>query len=246
MLVGRANSVLLHKSLNARGTLKRSEQPAYAGDVFAIVCAETGDCEAPEAALARRRERLYYDYTWTNELWRSENLSDLKTFAIDGPMWSVDSWSRRDRPRVKPNQPIEFVAGAGSALFLDWGWSGLEDWGVWSIGSQSALSFSVDSELRKRPVRLTAQLRTVVNPTTPTIATTVEANGHELAVWQFDAQNATGSFEAILPPNVWSSDDGGVTIRFYIDKPLSPAEIGLSNDPRPLGIGLESLTVHGT
>jgi hypothetical protein len=247
-LVGDANGVFLFKSLNARGKLRRSDQPAYAGDVFGIVRPPTSDSsDIPSTGQKKVRDRLYHHYTWVNELWNADRIPGLKIFAVNGPVWSIDSWSRVRRPLLNASKPIRFVAGAegaDAASFLDWGWSDLEDWGVWSLGSQSSLSFGVERGLRRRPIRLEAKLRSAVAPMHPRLVARVKANGRELAAWQFDLKHATGTYQAILPPDVWTPEDNGVTIRFHIDEPIIPSDVSRWKDRRPLGIGLESLRLR--
>jgi SAM-dependent methyltransferase len=133
------------------------------------------------------------------------------------------------------------VDGRGPGFLLD-GWSSLEPWGVWSDGPAAKLRFT----LNPRPTGK-AVLRLRLQAFLPVQRSIREIDvffGNKLVErWRFDSETPSGEKQLIVDQDAFDSD-GGLEIGFTILKPESPAQFGLSNDARKLGIGLVSLLVE--
>lgn len=121
---------------------------------------------------------------------------------------------------------------------LQTGWSGIEDWGVWSEGYTAKLGFLVFAE-DVSDIELTFGLRTFPNPTYLSVyvndifveeSVLPSGDGHTITVpLTYDVLAEASSIENIFDINV----------RVEIANPISPYALGLSGDTRELGVGLE-------
>src|SRR5690606_17854304 len=141
------NPALLFKGRGHRGSLKFSNHPAHTADVPAMLCRDLEACPdfcPPLSGLNAppNRLRVHHYYQWSQDLPRIDWIPGLKTFTITGPVRSLDSWSRSGRPLLRADRPIAFIPGSDAEQYLDWGWSVLAPWGVWSVGEWASLSFS--------------------------------------------------------------------------------------------------------
>ncbi len=245
---GFANPVLLFKGRGHRGSLKFSSHPAHSADVPAMLCSDLEACPGfcqPLSGLdaPANRRRVHHHYFWQHNFWELDRIPGLKGFTISGPVRSPASWSRSPKLYVHPEQRLKFISGSGAEQYLDWGWSALEQWGVWSVSNIASISFDVPEDARNHPLRMVAKVRSYLNPKRRELVVKVRANGVDVGLWEFDSHNSTGERECVLTPDVWSRD-GGVGIQFYISSPTVPAAYGTSSDQRLLGIGLESLVLE--
>lgn len=135
---------------------------------------------------------------------------------------------------------LDFSASGSSALFLGLGWSNIESWGIWSIGPRSelvlplvgqfcgSLRISVHGQVfrppRKLQLRMEYDARVVFE--------------HEDRILTEAVALDLGPIE--IPPAVSS-----MKLRAFlnIDHCDSPAELGLNDDIRRLGLGLHRIHI---
>jgi hypothetical protein len=102
-LAGSANPVFLLKRRGSRGPLRQVRAPIYLPDLGALLCAESPRCRdnAPIAARATapRRPRVFNDYEWRPDGWRSRTVERLVSYEIRGPVWNQSSWRRLNHPQ---------------------------------------------------------------------------------------------------------------------------------------------------
>ncbi len=131
---------------------------------------------------------------------------------------------------------LSFRAGGSAPQYELSGWSGAEAAGTWTLGPEARLAFMVAPG---RPLRLRAELRTLVRR--PAVKVRVMAGNREAAVWQLRGGFEIESEEALIPGEALKETLGVISLQ--IDKPRSPAELGLSGDTRPLGVFVESMEI---
>lgn len=140
--------------------------------------------------------------------------------------------------------------GAGVRL-LGRGLSAPEPWGTWTVGERATVELTLAPDAR--PGRLGLQMRGFVPPERPG-GTTAEvillgklaadtAGGWteiDRATARFSRQTPRATVTLDLPDGSWAR------LRLAIEPqaPLSPAELGLSDDRRRLGVGLETLKLE--
>jgi hypothetical protein len=126
--------------------------------------------------------------------------------------------------------------GLMSALYS--GWSIPEDWGVWSIGSRATIRIAFRHST-VFPATLLFDL-TAFAPPGGTQSVAVWVGERPEKALQFDA----GTLSRMLPIVIGRGDvseDLRVEIVFNIANPESPAQYGISEDERQLGVAVKCL-----
>jgi hypothetical protein len=175
------------------------------------------------------------------------------SFHIDEPRTPVQlKWSDTDMrslgfrltkfclnavPTYNLGQVIDLTAASGSALdHLSSKWSLPDPYGVWTSGPDAAIT------MRFKPPPVTGFAASFVisdcmlAKSAPELLVLVKANGTVVAEWRLrDRRPHRRSIH--LPAGVISASRE-LMLAFEIPMPRSPASLGWSDDPRPLGIRL--------
>ena len=85
------------------------------------------------------------------------------------------------------------------------------------------------------PVELTVSAYALPRRQSPTRAVAVLVGGAVVQTWTVGPEQA--AFSVTLPP----SPGPALVVRLRIEDPVSPAQIGLGEDPRRLGVALRSV-----
>lgn len=117
--------------------------------------------------------------------------------------------------------------------FIGLGWSGIESWGVWSDGRYAELRFIPLHPIKKVILELHPFVSGALN------AQLVEASFNGKLVSREIIRNAT-LFEVPLDGSFDLNNFQEIRLEF--PNAISPFQLGVSNDNRKLGIGLESVT----
>jgi len=133
---------------------------------------------------------------------------------------------------------VEFSARGNGACFLGAGWSALEPWGDWSIGSRSHLILPYRT-LPGGPPRIRLCGRVFNPPRDVTIL--VQAGSRVLSEYAVRLDRPDALLE-LTPVRVEAP--GPVRLTIEISDAGSPAELGAGLDVRRLGFGLERLTIR--
>jgi hypothetical protein len=121
------------------------------------------------------------------------------------------------------------------------GWSLTESWGVWTDGSVAGLSLDVKPN---RPLVLRAEVRPFLTKVHDRLCVRVAACGKEIAEWVFEEGLANTQWcTAPIPPRHGTERGQPLQIFFTIDAPRSPLSLGLSEDPRSLGLAFLKLSI---
>jgi hypothetical protein len=133
---------------------------------------------------------------------------------------------------------LTFGSSGNGISALMHGWSTPEEWGTWSVAKQASLKFAIGSD-EDFPLNADLTYRSFLPRGDCTLRVACRTNGMEIDSWA--CTPAASAVQRLTIPAGSLGPDGAVTLDFAISEPRSPAELGLSPDNRPLGIGIESL-----
>ena len=132
-------------------------------------------------------------------------------------------------------------AGTGPDPYLAEGWSGPEDWGRWSDSEDARLAFRVGAP---RALSVEADVRPLLSKARSEQDVSIVVNGCPVArttfSFPYDAVARTIGGEV---PSSCIPDDGHVDVDIMTDHARSPKSVGISEDDRALGVGVQSLTL---
>jgi hypothetical protein len=147
--------------------------------------------------------------------------------------------------RLKAGSDLQ--PGSGLESVLRSGWCSLENWGVWSNGCRALIRVSFQQETTF-PVSIEMDL-IVFKPVNQSSSLAIALGSHKATALRFesfpnmDTSRSLSSFHSFpvmaedLSTELWTD------IVFHIERPVSPAELGLSEDRRKLGVGIKRLKV---
>lgn len=174
-----------------------------------------------------------------------QHFSDASQYKIQGNYLSlsdeqIDSLRAPIQNNTIYGNPIDGLQSF--TQFLGDGWSSPEKFGVWSDGRNVTLHFKF-SELRDTQLDLDLVGFFSKNKNVQTLKPSV--NGIPMNSFTISAnQKPPITWRIHLTQSYLAAHRGIVDIGFNIEHPLSPAEVGLSNDTRKLGIGLIAIRAH--
>jgi hypothetical protein len=149
-------------------------------------------------------------------------------------------------PRYEIGDEIDFSDPADSRCFMRSGWGETEDWGVWTIGREAELALRLGSKL-DRALVLSTLVQPFLTTTHRSLTVGLSVAGREIARWTFDIDAPGGAAaqwrQALIPVRSHSKHSGPLKLCFTVDTPASPLSLGLSADPRSLGLGLLKLSL---
>ncbi len=183
------------------------------------------------------------DYIITVPIGNRKQYSEKKEFElfdelrVDGQI--IYTTFKRKVPLYEYYNPaigkkIEFNSGH-TRCFLKSGWaSNNEDWGVWSVGKEAKLALFMPKE---HPRFLLLNVRSFVNSKVPTQDVEISINGQHIqkaTLRNFDANLIKIPIPSPAHNKEW------LNIDISLPGAISPKELGVAPDERPLGIGLKS------
>jgi hypothetical protein len=155
--------------------------------------------------------------------------------------WGYAGWppSRPDRT-LAPDQEHGFAQGESGGAFCAFGWSTPEDWGVWSEGELATLLF--EPVQAPTGLRLTFRLQGFVPPgaTPPRCVISLRPCGTRTAI----APGAEPFDIDMLVTAAFCGGRGPIEVAFELEGLTSPAEAGVSDDARRLGVGLRRISAR--
>jgi Glycosyl transferase family 2 len=134
-------------------------------------------------------------------------------------------------------EPLGFATGGDGSFALVAGWGEQEHWGTWSVQRDAVLRLRLPDLAPKGPRRIGLRYRTIPLPGAPRLVECVW-EGRTLHEWSFSASNAAGEVVVDLPPDVGT---GVIELLFRNLNARAPSEIGLVQETRLLGIGVEQI-----
>lgn len=122
--------------------------------------------------------------------------------------------------------------------YLIAGWSVPEPWGTWSEGARAELLLQI-TDPADQDLELIVYGMGFVNDRHPSQTVGVLVNGAPLGTLAFDQESPQGEHRIRIPSTVTRTARGRLLISFVVRDPTSPATLGLADDHRPLGLGLQ-------
>lgn len=173
--------------------------------------------------------------TVTSSRWQGGRISVL---AKTCPQASALIWSP-----IPVGKRILFGSDEEGIHYLDSGWSIPEPWGVWSDGSKARLSLVVE-KAAARNLRLEIEAGALVSPSHPKQDVEIRING-VLATTVSLVRASGNHIEVPVPASVWEAleEHGELYLQFKFADAVSPKDIGMNRDTRPLALGLIAITV---
>lgn len=149
------------------------------------------------------------------------------------------SWSSAGYPSLPPRQLVSFDGELDPRHFLVSGWWDAEGWGVWGRDGRHSVRLHIPGHSGGY-VELHLTVRAFVAPGGGQNGVSISANGYFLGA--FILNDATPQKLVLrLPPS--SIDAGNVILYLHCSNPVSPAEAGVSDDRRTLGVGFVSMMI---
>jgi hypothetical protein len=250
--VGTYNPTLLFKDFDAAGELRVSPRPSSLLDIAATVCESIGGCGEDldgvslRASVPADRERRYWRYhggLTTRFEGGVDRLHDgLDTWwevrSFRGPvahalMLSIRIPHGMDAlPGVAAGEAIDFRLNGNARSMKIYGWDRGERGGSWTLGRTARLAIPVDG--LESPARLVVNARGMAPRRQDRLTLAVSVNGQPVGSYEFRHRSGYRTFAFDLPDDVASP----VVVDFEIDEPRSPRQLGLSDDPRLLGVAV--------
>jgi hypothetical protein len=147
-------------------------------------------------------------------------------------------------PVYQMGQVIDFTDKGNAAPYLEAGWSARDEYGCWTLGTESTLTLRLDPR-PDGPTSLSVFVSEImVDVTAPTLPVEVSANGKMLAQWTMGPDRTPHQRTVELPPEVIPLD-GCLSLVIRVATPRTPSSMGWSADTRPLGIRLTRAVIGG-
>jgi hypothetical protein len=127
-----------------------------------------------------------------------------------------------------------FGLGRDSSKYRLIGFSPLQEWGVWSVDEYSDLVLNISNNFRPKLITIEAKSQSVADRIN---SVNVYLNDKEIGVCTL--QVSISKCQLLIPNDLYYSSIMKVTFR--PDNPISPFELGISDDKTQLGIGLVSI-----
>ena len=140
---------------------------------------------------------------------------------------------------------IQFSDQGSGRRYFAYGWSDPEAAGTWSNGARATLIIPTPHYLAT-PLQLSITADAFLAPGKSTQEVRILINGQPIQSWTHTEQNNLQTHQFVLPANRLVSNGQNLQIEFELIKPTSPAQLGISDDSRQLGIRLKSLVISSS
>ncbi|MBL8584982.1 MAG: hypothetical protein JNL61_22465 [Rhizobiaceae bacterium] len=160
-----------------------------------------------------------------------------------------DAFFEPEEERVAPPARFSFHGDASAATLLAKGFSGIEDWGTWSVGPESHIVVPLNTGAPV-PTSIRLTIGGFVSPQRPEQAVHVSLSSRAArgAAWTEEAASSLTLTEADPRREIVlarpASPADAIRITIAVPEPRSPQSLGMGDDPRPLGIAIFDLTVE--
>jgi hypothetical protein len=137
---------------------------------------------------------------------------------------------------------INFGQGGNGTQYVDDHWSEPEPWGQWTDAKQAALFFSIATP---RNIDFALTVGPLLSSQRPKQSVWIDANQCRIGSFDFDLSYAFAPhvISGTIPANCINAD-GKVVLRIDTDGVRAPKDIGINDDERTLGVGVERLVLH--
>ena len=142
--------------------------------------------------------------------------------------------------RVAVGEDVHFGTGSGAERLLVEGWSAPEPTGVWTDGEEARLALRLTGS-PPTAVELVLDVVPFVTPEHATLQVEVWTHEERVALQTFRHDEDVQPLRVHLPDALMDANRG-VVLDLRLRHPVRPIDLGLSADPRRLGLHLRSLT----
>jgi hypothetical protein len=175
-------------------------------------------------------------------------LLDTMQGILVNPSW-LHRVIARDRYRVVPaldrlpqvGDDLNFVGSTIDETALIAGWSHPEPTGRWTLGHEATIAWSVRGHEGELELRVDGHA--FLHKNAPTKSIKLWLNDRQVAHWQFRIDGGSPLPARIAIPAALTRNRDILMLRFVIQSPCSPAEVGESSDLRALGLHLRSISL---
>lgn len=246
----RSRALLMIKPIASTGDLIRTSRPVSLQDIPQTILASNNlsviedgvDVFSISEEQARTREYMYYD--WVPGGWAMATLPTLKVYKINGPIDDPNSWPKATDPKIprqlQCGEIVKFGLESSADVVSTTGLSIVEPWGRWSIRPKAEVKFSRgDTPCESQVLSFVA--RAFIGKANSRVVASVLLNDELIGTISF--REASDQLFTFRVPRLLKANAVNV-LRFEIEGSVSPRELGISNDARPLGIGLVELSIE--
>ncbi|WP_413437606.1 DUF6311 domain-containing protein [Sulfuriferula sp. GW1] len=150
--------------------------------------------------------------------------------------------SKEWAPEYQLGKTLQFNVNGNGKYFLQRGWGMAESWGVWGIGKQSVVVLRLP-DAPERNLKLTVSARALVNAGSPLKEVTVFINDKKIGLWKYKLdEEGIVKRTALVTKDVYQQNNL-LIIKFVSKNIESPKRAGMSEDVRPLGLGMAELVL---
>lgn len=243
--------LILIKEQYSKGKMKVSQNPVSHANLQATVLATIHDRTAnsfgtPFMVKRPEYERKFLSYLWKIP-WEKDYMPYLAEYHIFGKASNPNSWHNTgivyDIPKdntYKSGTEIYFnKGGKGDNYIANYigGWSTPEDNFTWTDGPEAALKFRLN-DLVHNNILLRILAFPYLGSKVKSQKIGVYINNIKITSWDISNENW---YSVIIPANVIKTKD--INIKFTISNPISPKNVGESEDDRKLGIAVKELII---
>lgn len=146
-----------------------------------------------------------------------------------------------EAPRLSAGLRYDVVSGKIFHDILHFGWSSVEDWGVWSDGPIAELNFKISSHSGTTLTLkgLTFGRKIGEKYFSPIVTAQVVVDGKTCAA-HFAYNDSAWDLTSEIPPSL---QDTAVYVHFFVSGACSPRLLSINDDPRKIGLGLTEVTL---
>ncbi len=137
--------------------------------------------------------------------------------------------------KIYGGEKLTFGKNFDTSKYMLIGFSALEDWGVWSVDTNSIIHFHTENISNLESIDITAR-----DLTLPSNIFSVKINDSFIGTCTFDIEFTT----CTLPFYFRKLDTNVISLSFSPKVIRSPKDIGISGDTRNLGFGLKSIAFN--
>jgi hypothetical protein len=167
------------------------------------------------------------------------NVSDVYyKYYISGV---YSKWNRGEANKYRYGDVIDFTKGGNSDKYNWGGISNQESWGSWTNKEHAYVRFHVDRK-PKYDLILCINAIPYVNNRHSNQSIVIKINDVYIKRYDFNYKDPGNRILVMnIPSRIILSDNFDVELQIDIHNPISPKEVGLSEDSRKLGLGIASI-----
>lgn len=141
---------------------------------------------------------------------------------------------------LRDGEQVDFRQGGNSTRFDLKGWSGQESWGTWTEGSKASLMLPIAPLPAGRDLELTIEASAFGTPKHPHQTVRVIVNDEDMGKLSLKAADGPQTVTVKIPRRTAAKQYPVAVVLDLIDA-TSPEALGVSHDPRMLGLGVRGM-----